>query len=128
LTYGPFQRAASGRLLEQRLEPVLLRGITADLEAVEIEDRGDVLDLRPGGICLGTAQVFQHLGRGERRQQPEYHEHHQELDQREARPRTCGPLDRPVREDALHGPRKPLHVRIIGNSRHTDQAYIPRVD
>ena len=40
------------RLLEQRIEPVLLIRVAADIEAVQVENRGDVLDL-----CLAASDL-----------------------------------------------------------------------
>src|SRR4051794_12423509 len=85
---GALPAAHVARVLEQHLQALLARRVAAGVEAVEVERRLQVGDLELGRVQLGAAQVADDPRAGERREQAQDHEHHEELDQGEARLRA----------------------------------------
>jgi hypothetical protein len=55
--------------------------IAADLQVIEVEQRGNVLHLSLGGVGFGATEVLQHLRRGKRGEQAKNDQHHQKFDQ-----------------------------------------------
>lgn len=72
---GPIPTIEVHRLRKKRLEAFLLRGVSADIEFVEIEIRRKVVNLNPRGIDLRAAQIFQDLRCGDCGKQAENHKH-----------------------------------------------------
>ena len=74
-----------GGTLDQGVKAVILGQVAADVQAIEIEGRAQALDLDLRGVGLGPAEVLQDLRHGDEGQQAQDGEHHQKLDQGEAR-------------------------------------------
>ena len=58
-------------LLDQGLQPLLLRWVARYVELEEVERAGQIFDLDMRSIGLGAAEIFEYLRRHERDNQPE---------------------------------------------------------
>src|SRR5262249_43169417 len=66
-----FPDIEAGRPLYERLQPLLLGRIAANVEKEEVEAGAERLDLDFDDVLLGTAEIFEDLRYGNRSQHPE---------------------------------------------------------